>query len=62
MKSSLEPLASGAQDELVDVPSSVAANDGGVSEVSALEKADVGVGKAAVALGIRHLEMLEWQR
>lgn len=61
VKSSLEPLASGAQDEFVDTPVSVAANDGSVGKISRLEKTNGGGDHAAVAVGVRHLEVLKWQ-
>lgn len=59
VESSLEPLASGAQDHLVDLPSSVAADDGGISEVSGLEEKNIVV-KAEATVGFGHLELRMW--
>lgn len=61
-ESTLKPLASGAQDGLVNLPGSIAANDGGVSEVAGLEKTNIGGGKTAVTIGSGHPELLIWQR
>lgn len=58
VESGLEPFASGAQDQLVDFPSSVAANDGGISEITAFEELSVSLRKAVAALRFRHLEVV----
>lgn len=60
VKCSLEPLASRAQDVLVDFPSVITADNGGICKESSVEKPNVGIGKAAAVIAWRHLDVQIW--
>lgn len=54
---SLKPLGSRAQDESVNLPSPITADNGAICKESAVEKPNVGIGKAAAVIAWRHLDV-----